>query len=61
MKVTRISSGCTSSVPGNQLVALWSHGGGETPSNISPSFQRPIGWPPVANCWSTAGSVWYPP
>jgi hypothetical protein len=46
--VTRISSGWTSSVPGNQLAALFSQGIGLTPSNSKPSFHLPPGTPPVS-------------
>ena len=55
MKVTRISSGCTCSVPGVQLAALFSHGIGEMPSNMRPSFHRPIGWPAVAISFRNLG------
>ena len=56
MNVTRISSGCTSSVFGNQFAELLSQGIGATPSKVRPSFQRPIGVPPVATAFRTAGS-----
>ena len=56
MKVTRISSGWTSSVFGNQFAALLSQGIGATPSKVRPSFQRPMGVPPVATAFSVAGS-----
>ena len=58
MKMTRISPGWTSSVPGNQLAALLSHGMGAMPSNMRPSFQRPRGWPPVAIRARICGSAW---
>ena len=48
IKWIRISFGWTFSTFGNQLAALLSQGCGEMPSNISPSFQRPPGTPPLS-------------
>src|SRR5208282_838619 len=54
MNVIRSSSGPTSSVRGNQFAALPRPGVGLMPPNINPSFQRPIGTPPVNAAWMSA-------
>jgi hypothetical protein len=57
IKVMRISSGWTSSLPGSQLAALVSQGCGAMPSNSRPSFQRPMGTPPEATSFMVSSSA----